>query len=297
MANLKELKNRIKSVNDTKKITNAMYLISSNKMNKAKREFESTKPYFDLLKEEIISVFNCAEEIDCKYFVDDKEDENGIYGYLVISSDKGLCGAYNENIVRLAVPELNKREKKEVYVIGEYARNYLKSRNIKTVEDFRYLATNPTLRRAREIANRFLMDFYDRRMTKLFVIYTDFQNAMVGGIPKIVKVLPFDREEFVTEGKERQNISFYPSPEDVLKSMVESYLTGYIYSILVSSFSSEQVERRNAMDNANKNAKEILDDLSLRYNRARQDKITGEIIEVSAGAKAKKKKESEGGVS
>ena len=290
MANLKELKNRIKSVNDTKKITNAMYLISSTKMNKAKREFEDTKPYFSLLKSEIANIFNSAPDVECEYFYEAKDDDQETAGYLVISSDKGLCGAYNENVVKVAMPEIRKNKNCKVFVIGEYARNYFKSRGIETVSDFRFLATNPTLRRARDIANRFLTEIYDKNIRKLYVIFTDFKNAMVGGEPKVTLLLPFKKEEFSSD-EERKEISFEPNANAVLEGIVESYLTGYIYSILVSSFSSEQVARMNAMDNANKNAKEILDDLSLRYNRARQDKITGEIIEDSAGAKAKKKLE------
>ncbi|MCQ2554343.1 MAG: ATP synthase F1 subunit gamma [Clostridia bacterium] len=295
MSNLKELKSRIKSVNDTKKITSAMYLISSNKMNKAKREFDESRPYFKLLENEIINIFASDVEINSEYFREEHEEIEGTWGYFVLTSDKGLCGSYNINLIKEALPHITGHKDNRVYMIGEYGRNYLLQKKIPVVDDFRYLSTNPTMRRAREIANRFIEDYLDKKITRLFAIYTDFENGFAGGEPKIFEVLPFRREYFEKDRiSAKEELRFVPNADSVLNNIVDSYLVGLVYSILAASFCSEQAARMTAMNNANDNAHEILSTLQGEYNKVRQDQITREIIEISSGAKAKKRKQNEG---
>ena len=140
MSNIKEIKNRIKSVQDTRKITNAMYLISSTKLQKAKKSFEATRPYFDAVSHEIKRIFRIDENVQSRYFYPKGviEDLEGTYGYLVITADKGLAGAYNQNVIKEAVRMLSEHEDNMLFVVGECGRNYFVSHDIPIEQSFRY---------------------------------------------------------------------------------------------------------------------------------------------------------------
>ncbi len=179
------------------------------------------------------------------------------------------------------------------FVVGEYGRHYFNAHNIPIEKSFLYTAQNPTMHRAREITS-ILMDMYNnRRLSKIFVIYTDMQNA-VDSEAKSTRLLPFHRAKFIipdsTEEKVKIPFEFTPSIESVLDNIVPSYVTGFIYSALIDSFCSEQNARMNAMDAANRNAQKLLDELLVQYNHVRQSAITQEITEISSGAKSMKRK-------
>ena len=162
MANLREIKNRIESVTNTRKITNAMYLIASTKLQKAQAELEKTKPYFRLQESEMRRIFRRRNDINSHYFYPEtgrKPAES--YAYLVITADKGLAGAYNHNILKLAEQEMARHKKVHLFVVGEYGRQYFMRRHIHIDRSFLYTAQNPTFRRAREISN-VLLDLYNR---------------------------------------------------------------------------------------------------------------------------------------
>ena len=295
MANIKEIKNRINSVKDTQKITNAMYLISSTKMRKAKGELDKTRPYFALLQGEIKRIFRTVGDVENKYFypADGSPIADGAYGCLVITADKGLAGAYNLNVIKEA--EKLRRENKDTkfLVVGEYGRQYFQQHRIPIERSFLYTAQNPTMERAREISS-ILLEMFDRgEVKKMFVIYTDWKNSLSEQVV-ITRLLPFHRAQFMappsTEKQVTTGFEFFPSVEAVLDNMMQSYVSGFIYSALVDSFCSEQNARMTAMDSANQNAERILSELSVQYNRVRQAAITQEITEVSAGAKAQKRK-------
>lgn len=295
MATTKEIKNRMKSIKDTQKITNAMYLIASTKLRKAKEELDLTRPYFSALQGEIKRIFRISEEIENKYFypVTGEHELPGSYGYLVITADKGLAGAYNQNVIKEAMHRMQEHENPKLFVVGEYGRHYFMSHNIPIEKSFLYTAQNPTLQRAREIS-AILLDMFDKgELAKLFVIYTDMHSAMESEICS-TRLLPFHRAQFIVpdshEKKVEKPFEFQPSIEKVLDNVVPSYVTGFIYAALVDSFCSEQNARMNAMDMANRNAQEILDDLAFQYNHIRQTAITQEITEISSGARSMKKK-------
>lgn len=307
MPSMREIKNRINSVNDTRKITSAMYLIASTKMRKAKEGLDNTRPYFEALKKEIKRVFRTKEDIDNKYFYPAKgtrKTTSDTYGYLVITADKGLAGAYNQSVLKEAMREIKNNADNKLFVVGEYGRHYFTAHNIAIEQSFLYTAQNPTLDRAGEIAS-VLLDLYDKgELSKIFVIYTDMVNSM-SSVVAHQRLLPLSRGEFneredddeddwIDEGDDESkdvSFEFYPNLNNVLDAVIPSYLTGYIYSALVDSFCSEQNERMMAMDSANNNAGKLLDELSLEYNHVRQNAITREITEVSSGAKAKRKKQ------
>ena len=295
MATIKEIKNRIKSVKDTQKITNAMYLIASTKLRKAKSELDKTRPYFNSVQAEIKRIFRTSEEIENRYFypITGEHELPGSYGYLVITADKGLAGAYNQNVIKEALKLMKEHENPKLFVVGEFGRHYFTSHNIPIEQSFLYTAQNPTIHRAREIS-AILLDLFNRqKLSKIFVIYTDMKGA-INSQACSTRLLPFHRAQFITpeilEEEIKIPFEFQPSIEKVLDNIVPSYVTGFVYSALIDSFCSEQNARMNAMDSANRNAQELLDELSIQYNHIRQGSITQEITEVSSGAKSMKRK-------
>ncbi|HIU49175.1 MAG TPA: ATP synthase F1 subunit gamma [Candidatus Avimonoglobus intestinipullorum] len=295
MATTKDIKNRIKSVKDTQKITNAMFLIASTKLRKAKSELDFTRPYFSMLQGEIKRIFRTVKEVENKYFypVSGEREFPGSYGYLVITADKGLAGAYNQNVIKEAIRLMSEHENPKLFVVGEYGRHYFTAHNIPIEQSFLYTAQNPTISRARVISN-LLLDLFNRReLAKIYIIYTDMQNA-VNSQACSTRLLPFHRTQFIVPGTYEKEVKrpfeFVPSVEEVLDNIVPSYVTGFIYSALIDSFCSEQNARMTAMDAANKNAQKLLDELSVQYNHIRQSAITQEITEVSSGAKSMRKK-------
>lgn len=301
MPSMKEIKGHIDSVKDTQKITNAMYLIASTKMQKAKAELDKTRPYFDALRSEIKRVFRTVDsEIDGKYFYPDEDDEplDGTYGYLVITADKGLAGSYNQSVIKEAVNMVSAHPDAKVFVVGEYGRRYFKNHNIAIDEGFSYTAQDPTLARARDISG-YLLDLYDKGdIEKIYIIYTDFVNGMTTKAQS-TRLLPFHQDQFVPpkgEKKVEQPFEFNPSANAALEYLVPSYITGFIYAALVDSFCCEQNARMNAMDSANRNAEELISDLGKQFNYTRQKVITQEITEIASGAKYQlMKKEAEQG--
>ncbi len=294
MANTKEIKKRINSVMDTQKITKAMYLIASTKMRKAKNELDKTRPYFGALKSEIKRIFRTVKDLESKYFypVDGSHIPEGTYGMLVITADKGLAGAYNQNVIKEAQKLLNEHPDMELFVVGEYGRHAFVQRHIPIEKSFLYTAQNPTMQRAREISSLLLSKFDSGELKKIFIVYTDLKNGLVAEATS-TRLLPFHRQYFETVPREKEvttPFEFSPSIGAVLDNVMSSYVSGFIYSALVDSFCSEQNARMTAMNAANENAEKLLDKLSIQYNRVRQAAITQEITEVTSGAKAQKRK-------
>lgn len=300
MASTSEIRRRIGSVRQTQKITHAMYLISQAKLRKAKQDLSNTRPYFDVLQTEIGRVFNADSSIESRYLM--PEDANarplpGVAACLLITADKGLAGAYNQNAIRQAQQFLAANEGAELYVVGEYGRRWFSQRGIPIEKSFLYTAQNPTLQRARQISELLLERYDAGEINAVHVIYTDMKNGLEATVRQ-AQLLPLHRERFSIAKADTAGGSmfeFVPNAAAVLDNAVRSCLTGFIYSALVDSFCSEQSARMTAMNAADQNAEELLKDLSVQYNRARQAAITQEITEVSAGERAQRsKKEKEG---
>lgn len=300
MASTSEIRRRIGSVRQTQKITHAMYLISQAKLRKAKQDLSNTRPYFDALQTEIGRVFNADSSIESRYLM--PEDANarplpGVAACLLITADKGLAGAYNQNAIRQAQQFLAANEGAVLYVVGEYGRRWFSQRGIPIEKSFLYTAQNPTLQRARQISELLLERYDAGEINAVHVIYTDMKNGLEATVRQ-AQLLPLHRERFSIAKADTAGGSmfeFVPNAAAVLDNAVRSCLTGFIYSALVDSFCSEQSARMTAMNAADQNAEELLKDLSVQYNRARQAAITQEITEVSAGERAQRsKKEKEG---
>ena len=294
MAGTKEIKTHIDSVQETRKITNAMYLIASTKLRRARQELDNTRPYFEALRGEIKRIFRTVSDVDSRYFypIGDDTPLEGTYGCLVITADKGLAGAYNQNAIREAMRLLDQHPDTKLFVVGEYGRRFFASHGIPIERSFLYTAQNPTMARAREIS-ALLLDGYDRgELRQIFVVYTDMAGAM-SFQARSTRLLPFHRSHFAPPEGERavtEPFEFLPSVTAVLDSMMASYVSGFLYSALIDSFCCEQNARMTAMDSANQNAEKLLGELSLQFNRVRQAGITQEITEVSAGAMAQRQK-------
>ncbi len=292
MANTKEIKDRINSIKQTQKITNAMYLISSTKLQKAKKDLEKTEPYFYGMQAMVERLQRHLPDIKNPYFEDfsDIPEDEKTYGFLVVTADKGLAGSYNHNVLKMTEEEMAKHKKTKLFVVGELGRQYFESKHIPIEEQFHYTAQNPSLHRARMISLKTLEMFTSGEINTLDIVYTVMVNSMEteamlqpllplrASIPDISLPIDVYREEFMLE----------PSPDAVINAVVPNCNTGYIYSALVESFCSEQNARMQAMQAANKAANDILHELNIKYNRVRQAMITQEITEVCAGAKAQR---------
>ena len=289
MASAKEIKNHIGSVKNTQKITNAMYLIASTKLRRAREGLARTQPYFDALRTEIARAFQCAGRVNSPYVATNREQrEDDVYAVIVLTADRGLAGAYNQNVVKAAQQLIASHKNTRLFVVGDWGRQFFLSRGVAVEEDFFYPSQSPDLPRAREMGAH-LLDLYERgEIQKLYVVYTEL-HGMTQRV-RTDELLPIEPERFV-DGTQHKEFRFEPSADAVIASAVPSYVTGYLYSAMVESFCAEQSARASAMDAASDNAQELLDALTMEYNHERQGAITQEITEVSAGARAKKKKE------
>lgn len=293
MANTREIQSRMKSIEDTMKITNAMYMISSTKLRRAKKELEDTEPYFYTLQGMLARIIRHLPEVQHKYISDGSVKEGRKKAFLVITADKGLAGAYNHNVLKLAEEQLSGCEEPHLFVVGEVGRQYFHMKKIKVEEHFLYTAQNPTMHRARVIASRIFELYESGTVDEVHMIYTSMKNGLQTETNQI-QLLPIDKTVFQTAkvpvDMYQEEFGYKPSLEAVLDTVIPNYATGYIYGALVESYCSEHNARMVAMQAANDSAQAMIHDLSVEYNRVRQAAITQEITEVIAGAKAQKRK-------
>ena len=295
MAGIKEIRTRIDSVQQTLKITNAMYLISSSKMRKARQQLNNVQPYFLKIRSTIADILHHSPEIEHIYFDKRPERKRRKAGYIVITGDKGLAGAYNHNVLRLAEEQLAQEDDPTLFLIGQMGRAYFAERDIRVDGEFMFTVQDPTIARARDIADIFIRLFREGQLDDVYVVYTEMVTPMRLE-PRVQKLLPLDIDAFPWEprpgenGLYHQTVQYVPSADRVLEHLVPGCIKGELFGALVESFCAEQNARMTAMDSANSNAEKLLAELSLQYNRVRQASITQEITEVSSGAKAQKRK-------
>ncbi len=293
MANTREIQSRMKSIRDTMKITNAMYMISSTKLRKARRELEETEPYFYTLQAMLSRIVRHVPKMEHLYFGDEKTSGAKKKGFLVVTGDKGMAGAYNHNVLKLAKEQIESCGEYALAVVGEVGRQYFHSQKIEVDDHFLYTAQNPTMHRAREIAAKALALYETHEVEEIWMIFTTMVNA-VQTETEMIRLLPLSREDFQTTqipvNVYREEFDFQPSPEQILDHVVPNYVAGYIYGALMESYCSEHNSRMIAMQAANDSAQTMIHELSIEYNRVRQAAITQEITEVISGAKAQKRK-------
>lgn len=295
MANMTEIRSRMKSIQETMKITNAMYLISSTKLRKAREKLDATAPYFELLQSTIKDILFHSPDINHTFFDQRKKikPEDKKRGYVVMTADKGMAGAYNHNVLKLAEEKLAKGNNNTLFVIGQMGRQYFMRKKVRIDGEFLYTAQDPSMWRARNIAET-LVDLYRmENLDEIYIIYTKMITPLKSE-PEIIQILPLKRQSFeemnVELEKYHKIADYSPSPKVVMDHLVPNYVKGLIYGALVESFSSEQNARMMAMQGATDSARDMIKELSLLYNRARQAAITQEITEIVSGAKAFQKK-------
>lgn len=293
MANTKEIQKRMKSIQDTMKITSAMYMISSAKLRSAKQKLENTEPYFYSLQAAISRLLRHIPDAKSRYFNQHEEipDNEKKRGYIVITADKGLAGAYNHNVIKMAHELFAQCENNKLFVVGELGRQYFAKEGLAVDSEFHYTVQNPTLHRARVITDR-VMELYDAgELDEVYIIYTKMENSVTMETEKM-RLLPLEKDEFMQTPIDiyQEEIKAETSMVEILYHIVPNYVTGFIYGALVESFASEHNSRMMAMQTATDSAKDMLQMLSIEYNRVRQAAITQQITEVIGGAKAQKKK-------
>ena len=294
MASAKEIQDRMRSIKDTLKITNAMYMISSSKLKKSKKMLADTEPYFYTLQSEMSRILRHLQDMNSIYFKTNAEipERKRKAGYIVITADKGLAGSYNHNILKLAEEELEKRDDYKLFVLGELGRHYFEQKGINIDKQFHFVVQDPSLSRARRIAEDLLKLYHENQLDELYIIYTTMVNAMQEEA-QVAQLLPLKKTDFkipVPIDIPLERLALKPSAEEVMDHIVPNYVVGFVYGALVEAFSCEQNARMMAMEGATNSAKQMLKELDIEYNRARQAAITQEITEVIAGAKSQKKK-------
>ena len=234
MASAKEIKTRINSIQDTMKITNAMYMISSSKMQRAKRTLADTEPFFFAQQEAAARCFAVTPDVKCRYFGREKEEADKVRGYIVITGDKGLAGAYNQNILKLAQQHMAEHPNNRLYVIGELGRHYFQAKGLEVDENFRYTVQDPTLFRAREIAGKMIDKYNEGELDEVYVVYTRMINAFRMDA-EIKQLLPLDKEALteIDVSKYKDLTTFHPSVEEVLNNLIPNIVSGYLYGTLV----------------------------------------------------------------
>lgn len=294
MANMREIRTRMKSIQDTMKITNAMYLISSSKLKQARKKLEKTIPYFEALNSTIADIMQHMPETENIYInsngKDTFNDRSKRRLYIIVTADKGLAGAYNHNIFKVSEEYLSKGDENTLFLIGQMGRNYFKKNNRIVDVEFHYTAQNPSIYRARDITESVIELYVNKYIDEVYIIYNKMINSVTAE-PDVLKILPLDRSDFeYSENEYIEFNTFSPSPSAVFNNLAPNYVKGIIYSALVEAFSSEQNARMTAMEAATTSAKDMLKELSLMYNRARQAAITQEITEIVSGAKSLNRK-------
>lgn len=283
MANTREIKLRIKGVEGTKKITKAMKLIASSKLKRAREMHDSTLPFFHHIQEVMIEIMQNSPEMQLIYFDKRRKKPNRKIAYIVISSDSGLNGGYNTNVIKEATKVIDK-ENSIVFPIGNVIKNYFIKNGYNVNTDLgigRYTVTTIT---AGEIAKNMVKMFKDGDIDELRLIYTEMETVM-SLVPHTIKLLPLQIRDFkVKENGTTDILEFEPSAEIVFERLTNQYVKGVLYGGMVESFVSEHFARMTAMDNATANAEKVSKKLTLDYNRARQQAITQEITEIIGGA-------------
>ena len=273
----KEIKNRIRSMESTKQITKAMEMVAASKLRRAQAQVQSSRPYFEILLSTIGDIVDSTQDLSSTYLTAREVKRSA---YVVIAGDRGLAGGYNSNVLKLAYEHMEGKNA-VVLPIGKKAVDFFKARKMPSlVENYREagdLGVSDCFTAAKQLCKAYRSGEVD----EVFVVYTNFVSVL-SQTPEVLKLLPL--EHTPQEGKSRTDILYEPDSVEALERIVPEYLGGALYGALCESRAAEQAARRTAMDSATQNADEMIADLSLKFNRARQAAITQEITEIVAGA-------------
>ncbi len=283
--NTTEIKNRTSSIEQTRKITKAMHLISTVKMRKALSKLEKNAAYLERLRMTIKDILSHSGDIEHPFICDCQGDRTA---FVVVAGDKGLAGPFNYNILNMAINHMEGVDEKYIFTIGHMATSFFNRKNYMVDIEFLHTAQNPELYHARQISEVLIDLFVQGHVDKIEIIYTHLISTL-SQEPRAITILPMDLDYFEDVGDERTfsgTFQYDPSPKSVFDTLVPQYIIGIIYSVLVQSYASEQCSRMTAMDNATQNADDIIKNLKIKYSRARQSAVTNEMIEVANATNA-----------
>lgn len=282
MASMRSIKRRKGSIQSTQQITKAMKLVSTVKLQRAKTRAEQSKAYFECMYETVKSVLAKVGAVNHPYLKAPETDKKAV---IVITSNRGLAGGYNSNITKLITNGDFVKEDLKIYSVGKKGRDTLARKGYEIAQDYSDFIEDPVYVEAMKICQDVLKAYADGEIGEIYLAYTAFKNT-VSHIPTLLKLLPVEQEETKQADDKEAMMNFELEEEEALELLIPKYVTSLIYGGMVEAVASENGARMQAMDSATSNAEEMIDKLSLQYNRARQGSITQELTEIIAGAQA-----------
>tara|TARA_Y100000590_G_scaffold349439_1_gene400964 strand:- start:891 stop:1751 length:861 start_codon:yes stop_codon:yes gene_type:complete len=283
MANLKNIRSQIKSVTSIQKVTKAMKMVAAAKLRKSQENMEKARPYSERLKNLISDLINDVDRSLMPLL--EKRSDNNKIGFVIVTADRGLAGSFNTNIIKKAEQEIDNvgKNNAELFCIGKKGYEHFHKRNYNIINHYKDFWMSLNYSQAVEIGNNIIHAYAAKKIDSVHVIYNYFKNV---GSQELIheQLLPLDFEK--NEKQVNNDIIYEPSKVDIVKSLVPKYFNTQIWQYLLESFASEQAARMLAMENATENAKDMINDLNLEFNKARQTAITTEMLEIVGGAEA-----------
>jgi F-type H+-transporting ATPase subunit gamma len=287
--NIRDIKRRIKSVHSTKQITHAMEMVASSKLRKARMRAEARKSYFDTMLSSMREMATHSGRIKNAY-LEDREIQKTLY--ILVTADRGLAGGYNANVIKLIYNAIHDVQQADLITIGSKGRDYFGKRGYNVIADYTGMSEQPTYAQAVEIGEMAMGLYEQGEVDEVVLCYTEFVST-ISQRAQLIRLLPLSAEEFDEEVTADSDeiplvMTFEPSPEALLEYLIPKYICTTIYGGMIEGSASEQGARRMAMETATENANDMIDELTLYYNRARQAQITQELTEIVGGANALK---------
>ncbi len=286
MASMQDIKRRKNSIQSTQQITKAMKLVSTVKLQRAKSKAESTKPYFNMMYATVSSILEKTDNVMHPYLTENGSEKKAV---ITITSNRGLAGGYNTNVIKEMEVQGLKPEECEVFTVGRKGYEILSRKGYHIVKDESEVINEPLYSDAIALSKAALELYTKGEVGAIYLAYTEFKNT-VTQIPHVMQLLPIDVESMEKQADEEAKsttlMEYEPTPEEALDQIVPKYMTSLIYGAFVEALASENGARMQAMDSATNNAEDMISSLSLQYNRARQGSITQELTEIIAGASA-----------
>lgn len=289
MAGIRDIKRRRESIQSTEQITKAMKLVSTVKLQKAKSRAENSGPYFKYMYQAVSHMLRKTGTISHPLLNPGKSKKKAI---IVITSNRGLAGGYNSNVIKLITGSDFLKEDVIIYAVGRKGKEVLKRKGYEIHKDYSEVMNAPMFKDAIEIGQEVLKAFQNDEVGEIYLAYTEFKNT-VTHIPTMIQLLPVNMTNLQDESSDNESsyerltqMNYEPNTDEALNLIIPKYLNSLIYGALVQSVASENGARMQAMDSATNNADDMISELSLQYNRARQSSITQELTEIIAGANA-----------
>ena len=275
----KEIKSRIRSMESTKQITKAMEMVAASKLRHAQAQILNSRPYFETFYDTINDILSSNREFSSPYL---QARPEGKILYIVIAGDRGLAGGYNSNVLKMVTSELQGKEA-DILPVGKKALDYFKSHGYSVISEAHAIAADLGVGDCFSISKQLAKKYLAGEYSQVKVAYTTFVSVLQQDATAL-QLLPLVPGETNQEKKKSHGIIYEPDSEEVFAAIVPEYLGGILYGSVCESRASEQAARRTAMDSATSNAEDMIADLSLKFNRARQSAITQEITEIVAGS-------------